>query len=130
LTTVLPARRPPHSARKVKSTTSRYLNRDEVRPASATAITAIDIAVYTPPIDVRPRPHRDPNPPRPPQPATCRHRVIAVMNADPGRGWTGMEPAQQLQVKPHDMLTQLAGRTRLGFFARTGAGTYTLATPP
>jgi DNA-binding IclR family transcriptional regulator len=52
------------------------------------------------------------------------------MNADPNRGWTGKELAQQLQVKPRNMLTQLAEWTRLGFLARTGAGTYTLATPP
>ena len=52
------------------------------------------------------------------------------MTADPGRGWTGKELAQRLQVPPRNMLTQLAEWTRLGFLARTGAGIYTLATPP
>src|SRR5262249_25585415 len=52
--TLLPARRPRYSARKVKCATSRYLNRDDGRPATATAITAIDIPVHTPPTNHRP----------------------------------------------------------------------------
>jgi hypothetical protein len=46
------------------------------------------------------------------------------------RGWTGEELAELLQVKPHNMLTQLAEWTRLGFRTRASAGTYALATPP
>ena len=74
LATLLPARRPRYSARKVKRATSRYLNRDDGRPADPTAITAIDIAISTPPVDLKPgRTHRDrnppPRPPRPPRPA-------------------------------------------------------------
>src|SRR3954469_22362179 len=130
LATPLPARRARYSARKVKSATSRYLHREDGRPGLPTAITAIDIAVRTPPIDLHPRPRRNPSTPSRPQPATRRHRVTAIMNAYPSRGWTGRELAQQLQVKPRNMLTQLAEWTRLGFLARTGAGTYTLATPP
>jgi hypothetical protein len=81
-------------------------------------------------IDLRRRKHRgDPNTQRAPQPATRRHRVVAIMSADPGRGWTGKELAERLQIKPHNMLTQLAEWTRLCFLARTSAGTYTLATP-
>jgi hypothetical protein len=45
LATLLPARRPRFSARKVKCATSRYLNRDDGRPHASTAITAIDITV-------------------------------------------------------------------------------------
>ncbi len=52
------------------------------------------------------------------------------MSADPGRGWTGKELAQQLQVPPRNILTQLAEWTRLGFLARTGAGIYTIAAGP
>jgi DNA-binding IclR family transcriptional regulator len=48
------------------------------------------------------------------------------MNAEPGRAWTGQELAQRLQVKPRNMLTQLAEWSRLGFLTRTAAGTYTL----
>ena len=129
LTTLLPARRPRYSARKVKCATSRYLNRDDGRPASATAITAIDIAVHTPPIIANHRQHRGPATPNPPRPSTRRHRITAIMNADPSRNWTGKELAQQLQVQPHNMLTQLAEWTRLGFLARAGTGSYTLAAP-
>jgi hypothetical protein len=56
LATLLPARRARYSARKVKCATSRYLNRDDGRPASLAAITAIDIVVRTPPTDLRHRP--------------------------------------------------------------------------
>jgi hypothetical protein len=52
---LLPARRPRYSARKVKRRTSRYLNRDDGRPAISTAITSIGIAISTPPLDLRPR---------------------------------------------------------------------------
>ena len=131
LATLLPKRRLRFSARKVKCATSRYLNRDDGRPATSTAITAIDIAVRTPPIDRRRRKTRhDPDTPRPPQPVTRRHRIVAIMSADPGRGWTGKELAQQLQVPPRNILTQLAEWTRLGFLARTGAGIYTIAAGP
>jgi hypothetical protein len=130
LATLLPARRARYSARKVKCATSRYLNRDDGRPATATAITAIDIAVHTPPVDRRPRkPRRDPNTPRSPEPATRRHRIVELMNAHPDRGWSGKELAQQLQIPARNMLTQLAEWTRLGFLTRTGAGIYALATP-
>ena len=54
LATLLPARRLRYSARKVKCATSRYLNRDDGRPAPPTAITAIDITVRTPPLDLKP----------------------------------------------------------------------------
>src|SRR5689334_14925308 len=54
LATLLPARRPRFSARKVKCATSRYLNRDDSRPPHPAAITAIDIAISTPPVELRP----------------------------------------------------------------------------
>lgn len=130
LDTLLPARRPRYSARKVKCATSRYLNRDDSRPSTPTTITTIDILIHTPPLDLHHRPRRDRNTPCPPQPPTRRHRVMALMNTDPRRGWTGQELAAQLQVKPRNLLTQLAEWTRLGFLLRTDAGTYALATPP
>jgi Insertion element 4 transposase N-terminal/Transposase DDE domain len=130
LATLLPARRPRYSARKVKCATSRYLNRDHDRPSTATTITAIDIVVRTPPVDLRPRTRRGPSTPRRPQPGTRRERVTAIMRAETTRSWTGKELAQQLQIKPRNMLTQLAEWTRLGFLARTSAGTYTLANAP
>jgi hypothetical protein len=85
LGTLLPDRRPRYSARKVKCATSRYLNRDDGRPSTPTTITAIDIAIHTPPIDLAPRPRRDQSTSRTPQPPTRRHRVTAIMSTDPHR---------------------------------------------
>jgi hypothetical protein len=132
LATLLPARRPRYSARKVKCATSRYLNRDDGRPNTSTAVTAIDIAVHTPPVEAgKPRRIRyTRRNPRPHQPPTRRQRITTIMSTDPGRAWTGRELAEHLHVKPRNMLTQLAEWTRLGFLARTGAGTYILAAPP
>jgi SAM-dependent methyltransferase len=48
LATLLPPRRARFSARKVKCATSRYLNRDDGRPATATTITAIGMKVRPP----------------------------------------------------------------------------------
>jgi Insertion element 4 transposase N-terminal/Transposase DDE domain len=129
LATLLPGRRPRYSARKVKCATSRYLNRDDGRPATPTTITAIDITVRTPPLDLTPRPRRYKTS-RPPRPPTRRQRITAIMNTDPHRSWSGQELATQLQIKPRNMLTQLAEWTRLGWLTRTNAGTYAPATPP
>ena len=52
------------------------------------------------------------------------------MNTEPRRAWSGSELALQLQVKPRNLLTQLGEWARLGFFTRTGFGTYALNTPP
>lgn len=130
LATLLPARRHRYSARRVKNATSRYLNRDDGRPAASTRITALQITVHTPPIDTRPRPRRAYRPAGQPHPPTRRDRTITIMNTDPGRGWTGQELAARLQVTPRNLLTQLAEWTRAGFLTRTNAGTYALATPP
>jgi len=129
LATLLPARRPRYSARKVKCATSRYLNRDDGRPALPATITAIDIAITTPPITTKPRVRHMPGQPRPPQPDTRRERITALMTSQPPRPWSGSELAAQLQVKTRNLLTQLGEWTRLGFFTRTGTGTYALITP-
>jgi hypothetical protein len=129
LTTLLPARRARCSDRKVKCATSRYLYRDDGRPTATTVIAGIDIGVHTPPLDLAPRPGRTPSKVRAPRPPTRRDRITEIMNADPSRAWSGQELAEKLQVKPRNMLTQLAEWTRLGWFTRTAAGTYTRATP-
>ena len=64
LATLLPARRPRFSARKVKCATSRYLNRDDGRPRAVTAITAIGVTV------AHPTARAQAAPPPPPRPAT------------------------------------------------------------
>ena len=124
LATLLPARRLRFSARKVKCATSRYLNRDDGRPAHPAAITAIDIAISTPPVDLKPgRTCRDRSTPRPASPAhppgtdhRDHHQPAPARLERP-------ELALLLGVKPRNMLTQLGEWARLGFFTRTGFGT-------
>jgi hypothetical protein len=134
LSTLLPARRRRYSARKVKCATSRYLNRDDGRPATPAAITATGITVHTPPLDLKPgRTHRDrstPRQPRPPRPPTRRQRVTALMATKPHRDWPGRELAERLQITPRNLHTQLGEWAKLGFITRTGFATYALNTPP
>jgi hypothetical protein len=131
LATLLPARRPRDSARKIKAPTSRYQARNDARPHTATAITAIDITITAPALDPKPRRiHYPPNRPRPPQPPTRRQRVTAIVTSEPPREWSGHELAVMLGVKPRTMLTQLREWALAGFFTRTGYGTYRLNTPP
>jgi len=113
LATLLPARRARFSARKVKCATARYLNRDDGRPPHPATITAIDIAISTPP----------------PRPPTRRDRVTAIITSQAPRDWSGHDLAILLGVKPRNMLTQLGEWARQGFFTRTGFGTYRLSTP-
>ena len=121
---------PRYSARKVKCATSRYLNRDDGRPAHPTSITAFDIAVCTPPVDLKPvQTRRDRSTPRPPQPSTRRELITAIITSQPPRAWSGQELALRLQVKPRNLLTQLGEWARLGLFTRTGSGIYALNTP-
>jgi hypothetical protein len=133
LATLLPARRPRFSARKVKCATSRYLNHGDERPHTVTAITAISVTITSPPLHPAPgRPHRHRRTfiqltPRPP---TRRQRITAIITSQHPRDWTGRELALLLGVKPRNMHTQLREWALLGFFTRTGYGTYRLNTPP
>lgn len=136
LTTLLPPRRPRFSARKVKSPTSRYLNRDDGRPSHTTTITTIDIAIHTPALTTTPPPRtrppraRTPQDRTTPQPATRRARVIDLMNTDPHHAWNGTELATQLDIPPRNLLTQLAEWARLGLLTKTSKGHYTPNPPP
>jgi hypothetical protein len=131
LSTLLPARRPRFSARKVKCATSRYLNHGDQRPHAVTAIAAIDITVRTPPprtpTSTR-RPHRRTSVFGPRRP-TRRELITAIITSQPPRDWTPREPARMLNVHPRHLATQLREWSLLGFFTRTGLGTYRLNTP-
>jgi hypothetical protein len=127
LATLLPPRRARWSTRTVKNATSRYLNRDDQRPHLPTAIASIEVTIRTPSVDPtwRPRLRR----PRDPNAGPTRREIITtLMQDDPGRPWRGRELADKLDIKPRNMLTQLAEWTRLGFLTRTNAGIYTLPT--
>jgi hypothetical protein len=131
LATLLPARRPRFSARIVKCSTSRYHERDHSRPQSPATITAIDIAMRTPPAGTggpgRSR-HKYATP-RPPQPPTRRQLITGIIASQPPRDWSGKELAALLNVPLRNMHTQLGEWARWGFFTRTGFGTYRLNTP-
>jgi hypothetical protein len=131
LATLLPARRLRYSARLVKCSTSRYHENDDSRPRLPAAITAIDITLHTPPLGAGApsRARYTSATPRPPQPPTRRELITAIITSHPPRDWSGHELAQLLHVKPRNMLTQLGEWAKLGFFTRTGYGTYALNTP-
>ena len=132
LATLLPARRPRFSARKVKCATSRYLNRDDGRPQQTTVITRVEITILVPPPDrpaarSRARKNHSPEPrPHQPRPGTRRDKITQIMASEPGRDWSGRELADRLGVPPRNMLTQLAEWTRLGLLAKTSPGRYAL----
>ncbi|WP_238935495.1 hypothetical protein [Saccharopolyspora spinosa] len=86
LDTLLPTRRPRYSARKLKSSTSRYHHRDDDRPEHTTTITAIDIALHAPNSHPAKRNRR--------QSPTRRDRVTAIMNTGPHRAWHGRQLAE------------------------------------
>lgn len=127
---LLPARRARYSARKVKCSTSRYHPRDQSRPELPTPITRVLVTITAPPPDrpaARPRGRKGQPPgPRQPQPDTRRDKVTRIMASQPGRDWAGRDLAALLDIKPRNMLTQLAEWTRLGFLAKTGQGRYAL----
>jgi Insertion element 4 transposase N-terminal/Transposase DDE domain len=121
LATLLPARRPRYSARKVKSPVSRYPGRrDDSRPALPEKITAVTITICAP----------APGAGRQPRPGTLRHRLTTVMSTAPRRPWTARELAARCQVSLPALHPSLAQWTRAGFLTRTSPGTYTLPPKP
>jgi hypothetical protein len=138
LNSLLPPRRRRYSARKVKCSTSRYHGRDGGRPFQATTIARVAITVIAPPPDrpasrdyqARTRPPFPPVPPGAPRPNTRREQITQIMTSQPRRDWAGRELASLLNVRPRNMLTQLAEWTRLGFLTKTRTGRYALPQPP
>lgn len=127
LAALLPARRPRCSARKAKSSTSRYPGQPgDPRPALPEVITAIDITI-TEPGPSHPRPPRQR---RKPAPGTIRHRVTALMRADPARPRTARELAALLHLRPKYLLSHMAHWASAGHLTRTSPGTYTLPATP
>lgn len=104
LAALLPARRARYSARKVKCSTSRYNPRELDRPELPTRITRVLVTSTVPPPD----------------------RPAALPR---GRKEQPSGPAVMLGIKSRNMLTQLAGWTRLGFLTKTGQGRHALPGP-
>ena len=138
LATLLPARRPRYSSRKVKCPTSRYHDRDDrggdTRPARSTLISGIDITVCPPPTGQMTR-HQQRHAARVaarligPRLPTRRERITALMACYPGRSWTAPELAPIIAATPQSMRTQLAEWVRLGVLTRESRGRYILDTP-
>ncbi|MGQ0846259.1 MAG: hypothetical protein ACT4QF_19220 [Sporichthyaceae bacterium] len=102
LATLLPSRRARYSARKVKSATSRNLNREDGRPSASTTVVGVEIVVQarteiSPPQKYpgqRPRFVRATT-----VAGTPRHFVLALMAAQPERiEWSGRELAAALDA--------------------------------
>ena len=129
LASLLPARRPRYSTRKLKCPITRYPARsDDPRPALPTTITAITITITAPPPG--PRHHRPPNHNRQkPRPGTYRHTVQALLATTPTRPWTSRDLATRLGLKPATMRTHLGHWAKAGLITRTAPATYT-ANPP
>ena len=130
LATLLPARRPRYSARKVKCATSRYLNRDDGRPA------------HPPP---SPR-STSPSAPRPwtsspaGPAATARSHPVCPGRPPAGNGSPPSSPASPRATgaamnSPSSWASNpgtcspSSANGPLGFFTRTGSGTYRLNMP-
>jgi Insertion element 4 transposase N-terminal/Transposase DDE domain len=130
LAALLPPRRPRYSARKVKASTSRYPGRPgDPRPALPENITAVTITICPPPPGGRsPQPRARQR--RKPAPGTFRHRVTAIMRADPSRPRTARELAALLHLRPKYLLSHLAHWASAGHLTRTSPGTYTLPATP
>ena len=127
--TLLPARRPRYSARKVKNALSRYHTRpDDPRPPLPAVITAITITIITPPPPgTRSRPAT--RQPRTPPPGSRRARITTLMRTTPTRTWTTRDLASQLHLPPRHLASQLCRWARTGHLTRTAPATYTLPTP-
>ena len=75
------------------------------------------------------RPHRKTSALIGPQRPTHRQLITAIITSQPPRDWTPRELARSLNVHPRPLATQLREWSLLGFFTRTGLGTYRLNTP-
>ena len=129
LADLLPARRPPYSARKVKCSTLRSHVRDRETARTVPASPRQSPGCRSP-SGSRPRtvPPRAPAArtsarpgPRPPCPDSRRDQVTRIMASQPSQDWSGSELASRLGIKPRNLLTQFAEWTRLGFLPKPAA---------
>ena len=73
-----PARRPRHSARKLKSPGNRYTYKDPTRPTTSTPIATIDIAIRPPTTHPTPTTHLE-NPDEPPE----KNQILTLLRQTP-----------------------------------------------
>jgi hypothetical protein len=130
LANLMPTRRPRISARKVKSSRSRYasLPPGETRPLASTPITSIAIIIHAPP--------KPPNPPHPahqPKPTRTarREQVLAFLHANPDRPWPARHIAHALGIteRLNSFCVQLSEWAAQGHLTKTAPATYTTTKP-
>lgn len=120
-----PARRPRHSARKLKSPGQRYTYKDPTRPAHSTAITAITYAIHPPAITPPPAPPPG-QPGRPPE----KNHVLDLLRQTPDQPRRIPEIAAALGISGRKHTNNLGVRinrwAHQGLLTKTAPGTYTI----
>ncbi|TDU04199.1 IS4 family transposase [Streptomyces sp. 846.5] len=123
---LLAPRRHRTSTRKVKSPISRYSERrDDGRPDRSRTITDLTVTVREPGPEQQPLPaaSRDDRHTAPTQ--RRRHRILALLQADPNRLWRPAEIAAHFgDVTLHTMYRQLSRWAENGLIHKLGPGLY------
>jgi hypothetical protein len=127
---LLAPRRHRSSTRKVKSPISRYSERrDDGRPDRSRTITDLTVTVREPGPEQQPLPtaSRDDRHTAPTQ--RRRHRILALLQADPNRLWRPAEIAAHFgDVTLHTMYRQLSRWADNGLIHKLGPGLYAATT--
>ncbi len=132
LDSLLPARRPRVSTRKVKSTTVRYAERlNDGRPDRSTPITRLTTEVLPPPerseypettTDERTLPRASPQ--------RRSEKIIAFLHSEADRTWSAKELSRLLgDITVQSIYRQLSRLADRGLIIKAGPAAYTLPTP-
>ncbi len=123
---LLPPRRPRVSTRKVRSSVSRYAERqDDGRPDRSRMVTRLDVAILKPASQPPPLPasSRDDRNVSPDQ--RRRHRILDLLQDDPTRLWRPSEIAAHFgDITLHTMYRQLSRWAETGLIHKLGPGLY------
>ncbi|MGW6796319.1 IS4 family transposase [Streptomyces chartreusis] len=123
LARLLPRRRPRISTRKVRSSVSRYAERqDDGRPDSSLPVTDLDVTILEPEADLPTISHDDRYTPPTDR---RRQRVLDLLHADPDRHWHTRDLARHLgDITLSTMYRQLDRWAAHGLITKTGPATY------
>ncbi|HEY8985042.1 MAG TPA: transposase [Streptomyces sp.] len=127
LADLLPPRRPRVSTRKVRSSVSRYAERqDDGRPDRSRTVTRLDVAVLEPASQPPPLPtsSRDDRNISPGQ--RRRHRILDLLHEEPDRPWRPRDIAARFgDITMETMYRQLNRWAANGLIHKIGPGLYT-----
>ncbi|MCX5078610.1 IS4 family transposase [Streptomyces sp. NBC_00513] len=120
---LLPHRRPSISTRKVRSSISRYAERqDDGRPDTSLPVTGLDVTILEPEPDLPTVSHDDRHIPPTDR---RRQRVLDLLDADPDRHWHTRELARHLgDITLSTMYRQLDRWAAHGLIDKTGPAIY------